>query len=102
MKILLLAAMAISQYLSVSGLAWAQCAPGDQVLIDPRLVRHRPQLSQEQIRDIMSNPAISEQTKLGFLQQYQQQGQPIQMPLNNGYVLISPLNPCIQQFVPLR
>jgi hypothetical protein len=99
MKVLLLT---VAQCLSVSGLASAQCAPSEHVYIDPRLVPHKPQRTQDQVRDLLASPRLSEETKQKILSEYEAQNQPIQIPMNNGYVLISPLNPCIQQFVPLR
>src|SRR5713226_1426926 len=102
MKTFLLMAVSIAQYLSVVAPALAQCASDDRVYVDPRLVERRARYSEGQMRGILADPTISEQTKMQFLRAYQQQDQPIQMPMNNGFVLISPLNPCIQQFIPLR
>jgi hypothetical protein len=90
MKVLLLTA---AEFLALSGLAFSQCAPSDHVYIDPRLVVHRPQYTPEQMVAIMNNPVLSEEAKAKILSQYREQSQPIQMPINNGYVLISPLNP---------
>jgi hypothetical protein len=99
MKVLLLA---VAQCLSFSELALAQCAAKDHVYIDPSLVPHRPQISQDQMRGIMSDPRIPWEQKMQFQSLYLSQGQPVQMPMGNGYVLISPLNPCVQQFIPSR
>lgn len=73
---------------------------GQDIYVDPRLVQRRPQLSQTQIRDIMSNPGMDMPAKLGFLNQYQQQNQPIDVPYPGGVVRINPLDPRQQQFIP--
>jgi hypothetical protein len=99
MRVLL---VAVLQCLSFSGLALAQCAPSDHVYIDPRLVIQRPHYTREQMMALMNNPILSEEEKAKLLSQYREQDQPIQMAMGNGYVLISSLNPCVQQFVPLR
>jgi hypothetical protein len=99
MKALLLAS---ALCLSGSGLALAQCAASDHVYIDPGLVPRRPQISQEQMQGILADPRIPDEQKMQYQSMYLAQAQPIQMPFNNGYVLISPLNLCKQQFIPLR
>jgi hypothetical protein len=102
MKVLLIA---FAQCLSFAGVAVAaQCGPNDPVYIDPRLVIHRPHYTQEQVRNSMTLPedVLSPEGKAKMLAEYQAQDQPIQMPWGNGYVLISSLNPCIQQFIPMR
>ena len=73
MKVLLFMAISIAQCLSVSGLALAQCPPTDHVYIDPRLVPHRPHYTEEQIRDLLSNPGLSEEAQMKFLSQYHEQ-----------------------------
>jgi hypothetical protein len=91
------------QCLSFSGCALAaQCGPGDHIYIDPRLVIQRPHYTREQVTASMYNEALPADEKAKILSQYREQDQPIQMPMGNGYVLISSLNPCIQQFIPLR
>jgi hypothetical protein len=94
--------LAVAQCLSFSGLALAQCGPSDHVYIDPRLVIQRPHYTREQVTASMNIEALSAEAKAKILSQYREQDQPIQMPMGNGYVLISPLNPCVQQFIPLR
>jgi hypothetical protein len=97
MKVLL---PALAQCLSFSEVVLAQCSPGDHVYIDPRLVIQRPHYARNQV--MMSSPELSAEAKGKILSQYREQDQPIQMPFCNGYVLISAMNPCIQQFIPLR
>jgi hypothetical protein len=101
MKVLLLA---IAQCLSLSAGASAECRPSDRVYIDPKLVIQRPHYTHDQIVAIMNLPesALSPEGKAKIYSQYREQDQPIQMPFSNGYVLISAVNPCIQQFIPLR
>jgi hypothetical protein len=100
MKILLLAD---AYCLCFSGVALAaQCGPSDHVYIDPRLVIQRPHYTAEQVNNSLVSSGLSAEAKAKILSQYQEQDQPIQMPLGNGYVLISSLNHCVQQFVPLR
>jgi hypothetical protein len=83
---------------AASGGANAQCPPGAQIFIDPRLVPGRPQISPEGFQAVLANPWISEQQKQQYLNLYLNQYQPIQMPYRNGIVLISPTNHCIQQY----
>jgi len=71
-----------------------------QPLINPALVQRRPQYNEGQMRGILADPTISEQTKMQLLQSYQQQDQPIQMPYPGGTVLIDPRDPSRQQFIP--
>jgi hypothetical protein len=73
---------------------------GSGIYVDPHLVQRRPQLSHAQILDIMSNPSLDIVTKQGYQQQYQQQNQPIEVPYPGGHVIIDPLNPTRQQFIP--
>lgn len=75
-------------------------ADGGQIYIDPSLVQKRPQYNEGQMRGILSSPRISEQAKLGLLQQYNTQGQPIDVPYPGGVVRIDPNNPTKQQFIP--
>jgi hypothetical protein len=99
MKVLLLA---VAQCLSCSAVALAQCSPSDHVYIDPGLVIQRPHYTPEQMKGVTDDPVLSAEAKAKILSQYREQDQPIQMPMGDGYVLISPLNPCIQQFIPSR
>jgi hypothetical protein len=99
MKVLLLA---LAQSLSFSEAVLARCSPSDHVYIDPRLVIQRPHFTQEQVMAVMASPELSADAKGKILSQYREQDQPIQISFGTGYVLISPENPCIQQFIPLR
>jgi hypothetical protein len=80
--------------------AQAQCAATDKIYIDPRLVPRPYAPSPEGCRRLMlpndMNPAITDQ----LLRQCLQQGQPIVVPYGTGKVLVSPTNPCIQQYIP--
>jgi hypothetical protein len=79
--------------------ARAQCAPGSQIFIDPRLVPHRSAMSPQQLHEALRNPYVPWEAKRDALQRYQLQSQPIQIPFNGGIVLISPTDPCVQQYV---
>jgi hypothetical protein len=85
-----------------SGPALAECSPNDKVYIDPRLVPHRPQITREQFVSLLANPYVSDAFKQQAIEAARTQNDPIRMPMDNGYVLISPTNPCIQQFIPER
>jgi hypothetical protein len=80
--------------------AHAQCAPTDKIYIDPRLVPKPPNISPNNMMGILANPYASPEIKGQMYQQYQQQGQPIVVPYGTGKVLVSPTNPCIQQYIP--
>jgi hypothetical protein len=81
--------------------AGAQCRPGDgKVYIDPRLVRQRPAVSRQQFEALEASPWASPEEKTENRNEYMNQNQPIEMPYAGGRVLISPKNPCIQQFIP--
>jgi hypothetical protein len=82
--------------------AFAQCTPNDTIYIDPRLVPHRPHFTPEGLTQLFASGYISAAQKQELFQQALTQNDPIKMPMSNGYVLISPTNPCIQQFVPAR
>jgi hypothetical protein len=99
MKVLLVVA---AQCLSFSEFALAQCGPSDHVYIDPRVVIQRPHYTREQMMALMASPELSAEAKAKSLSEYREQDQPIQIPFSKGYVLISALNPCIQQFIPSR
>lgn len=71
-----------------------------QIYINPALVPKRPQMNPGQVRGILADPTISEQAKLQLRQEYMQQNQPIEVPVTGGRVLINPLNPTQQQFIP--
>ena len=85
-----------------SGPALAECSPNDKVYIDPRLVPHRPQITREQFVSLLANPTVPEAQKQEIWNLARTQNDPIKMPMGNGYVLISPTNPCLQQFIPER
>jgi hypothetical protein len=80
--------------------AHAQCAATDKIYIDPALVPRRDPVSPELCRSLMRpnnmNPAVGDH----LLSQCMQQGQPIVVPYGTGKVLVSPTNPCIQQYIP--
>jgi len=81
--------------------AHAQCAPTDKIYIDPRLVPKRPILSREGFAAAMNNRnPNAARTNQYLIEQYMQQGQPIVVPYGTGTVLVSPTNPCIQQYIP--
>jgi hypothetical protein len=82
------------------GSANAQCAPTDKIYIDPRLVPKPPNISREAMMAILLGHNLSPEAKAQMLQQYQQQGQPIVVPYGTGKVLVHPINPCIQQYIP--
>src|SRR5208283_3244985 len=69
--------------------ASAQCAPGSQIYIDPRLVPQRQHMSHEQAMRILSTPGMPESVKNWALDAYYSQFQPIQIPFRGGTVLIS-------------
>jgi hypothetical protein len=72
-----------------------QCPPGSNIIIDPRLVPSRPQISHEQFRSIMNNPWTADWQKRRIWEQYYGQGQPIQIPFQGGVVLVSPNVLCV-------
>jgi len=81
--------------------AHAQCAPTDKIHIDPRLVPQQRHISREQMLGILMDRRFNSETRGELLQQYHQQGtQPIVIPYGTGKVLVSPANPCIQQYIP--
>jgi len=71
-----------------------------QIYVDPKLVQRVPQHTEEQVRGLLANPWASEEVKSQVLQQYYQQNQPIVVPYAGGKVVIDPLNPTRQQFIP--
>jgi hypothetical protein len=83
----------------VSQSANAQCPPGAQIFIDPRLVPQRSHLSQEQMARILGSPWIEPGIKETLYKQYMMEYQPIEVPFRGGKVLISPTDPCIQQYI---
>jgi hypothetical protein len=97
-----LLAIAIAGAMALASMqsAAAQCAASERIYIDPRLVPKRPQISRENIVNLMANDFVSEEIKRRALDSYYNQHQPIQLPYRNGYVLVSAIDPCIQQYVP--
>jgi hypothetical protein len=79
--------------------ASAQCPPGSPIYVDPRLVPQRPQISRQAYVAIEANPSITDDEKKKYSDLYLNQNQPIQLPFRNGIVLISPKDPCIQQYL---
>ncbi|HXX52416.1 MAG TPA: hypothetical protein VEI98_14180 [Xanthobacteraceae bacterium] len=77
--------------------ARAQCSPNDKIYIDPRLVPQRPRVSREQF--INGGLGATDEERRRLDEAYYSQNLPIQMPYGNGYVLIHPTNPCIQQYI---
>lgn len=73
---------------------------GTGIYINPSLIQQRPQYNEGQMRGILADPTISEQTKMQLLQQYQTQNQPIDIPYPGGTVRVNPNNPSQQQFIP--
>jgi hypothetical protein len=79
--------------------AWAQCAPTDKIFIDPRLVPQRQTVTKEQYIAVMSNPYSDPALKKYIMDSYNSQFQPMQLPYGRGMVMISPINPCVQQYI---
>src|SRR5262245_19631555 len=79
--------------------AHAQCAPEDKIYIDPRLVPKRLDLTAEQLNTLMHSQ-VSPEVRNALIGQYTQKYQPIVVPYGTGKVLVSPTNPCIQQYIP--
>jgi hypothetical protein len=80
--------------------AHAQCAPTDKIYIDPRLVPQPPNITRRGMFGVLKDDNMDPGVKQRLLQQYMQQGQPIVVPYGTGKVLVSPTNPCIQQYIP--
>jgi hypothetical protein len=81
----------------------AQCADTDKIYIDPRLVPKPLRCSPNDLQGLL----LGEQRNTAFGQEIllqcmrQAQNQPIRIPLGSGEVLVSPTNPCIQQYIPV-
>jgi len=75
-----------------------QCPPGSHIFIDPRLVPRRFPMTLQQLYNIMADPVISPQEREMARQRYELQFQPIQIPFRSGVVLVSPTDPCVQQY----
>ena len=82
--------------------AVAECASTDRIYIDPRLVPPRPGYTREEFAALLASPWVSEALKNQATELMLHRGDPIQMPYGEGYVLINPLNPCVQQYIPGR
>jgi hypothetical protein len=81
--------------------ASAQCVVDNKrVFIDPRLVPRVQHMSADALRHLMTHPDYNFPEKQRLIDEYMKQFQHIKMPLTGGIVLISPNDPCIQQFIP--
>jgi hypothetical protein len=83
---------------SIQSAGAQQCAPDAKIYIDPRLVPQRQHISPQTYYYIMTgsvDPATKEYVRNAYFSQYQ----PIQVPFRGGTVLISPTDPCIQQYI---
>jgi hypothetical protein len=80
--------------------AHAQCAPTDKIYIDPRLVPRRPNISPETVKSILLGRKLNPEFEAELLREYRQKDQPIVVPYGTGKVLVSPTNPCVQQYIP--
>jgi hypothetical protein len=78
--------------------ASAQCPAGIHIYIDPRLVPQRQKVTREQYIRTMANPWVDKNVKDYIFKSYISQNQPIEVPFRGGTVLISPTDPCIQQY----
>jgi hypothetical protein len=77
-----------------------QPSGGQPPLIDPSLAPRVPPISRERMQDILANPYISPEDKRAYQQMFLQQGQAVAVPYPGGKVLIDPMNPSRQQFIP--
>jgi hypothetical protein len=92
--------LALLSSIFADGSAHAQCADTDKIYIDPRLVPKPLPMSRESLMAVLANPSLPPETKDFFLKQAVQGRQPIVVPFGTGKVLVSPTNPCIQQYIP--
>ncbi len=69
-------------------------------VINPALAPRVPPISAERMGDILANPYIPDAQKMMYQQMYLQQGQAVGVPYAGGRVLVDPLHPGTQQFVP--
>jgi hypothetical protein len=105
MRQIIYCVMLVAIWLCSMASAHAQCADTDKIYIDPRLVPKPINCSPQRLEAIMlgmaSNPRLSEMGQGIILQcRRQAQNQPIRIPYGSGVVLVSPTNPCIQQYIP--
>ena len=78
--------------------AHAQCPADAKIYIDPRLVPQRQQVSRGTFIAVMTgdvDPALKRHVQESYFSQFQ----PIQIPFSGGIVLVSPNNPCVQQYI---
>jgi hypothetical protein len=78
--------------------ASAQCPPGAKIYIDPRLVPQRQRVTPHQFMGT-ANPYMDPALKHYLQESYYSQHQPIEVPFGGGRVLVSPDDPCIQQYI---
>ena len=87
----------------LAGGAHAQCPPdtppGARIYVDPRLVPKRIPVTQLQIVQSQVDPWTSTDEKMRLVNQYWLQFRPIEIPYGHGRLLISPINPCIQEYL---
>jgi hypothetical protein len=57
-------------------------------------------MSADALRHLMTHPDYNFPEKQRLIDEYMKQFQRIKMPFTGGIVLISPNDPCIQQFIP--
>jgi hypothetical protein len=84
---------------TIQAAAAPQCPPDAKIYINPDLVPQRKKITREQAVAIMSDPNIPEWLRRQTHEEFYNQFQPIQMPFGNGYVMISSVNPCLQQYI---
>ena len=79
--------------------AHAQCAPTDKIYIDPRLVPQRQHMSPDTFYHTTGDFDLDYFQKQVAANIYFNQYQPIQIPFNGGIVVVSPNDPCVQQYI---
>jgi len=92
--------VALLEVAALNFAAAQQCPPGTKIYIDPRLVPQRTRHSFESAVRVGASQFLSDAAKRRFEEEYANQNKPIQMQYGNGYVLIAPHDPCIQQYIP--
>lgn len=70
------------------------------IYYDPRLIKPPPQYTPDQMQALQSRFSSDPAVANAILQQYRQQGQPLQLPYPGGTVVVDPRNPSVQQFIP--
>jgi hypothetical protein len=98
---IIVAAVSIAGFLSITqGQASAvECPADSQIYVNPNLAPQRPIVTRQQLEMTMANPYASDVQKKNVSDFYYNQNQPIQLPYRDGIVLISPHNPCVQQYL---